>query len=321
MKINTSLQLAIAITILCSSVAFSQLPSYVPTTGLLAWYPMNGNGNDVSGTNNNATNNGATFINDRNGVANAAASFNGTTAYMSVATPTFTFTSTGSFSYSFWINKQTQPTAGIVLMTGSNVADNFITLFQGVTNQQFGTNKQQQPWIWATCAHNVNIWTHYVASYNNGAMNLYKNGVLQSSATFNYTGVTSANLPLYIGQGFSGGNFAGSIDDIGVWNRALTQSEVTILYNAITGISDPAVADNFSISPTTDAGIMSIQASNNVVGTAYTIYNALGKKVLNGRINSTSSQLNVSTLPNGIYFYSLLADGKKATTKKMIVAK
>lgn len=321
MKITKSLYLVIAITILCSSAAFSQVPSYVPTTGLLSWYPMNGNGNDVSGTGNNATNYGATFINDRNGVPNTAASFNGSTAYMTVAAPTFTFTSTGSFTYSVWINKQTQPAAGIVLMTGTSVANNFITIIQGASNEVFGTNKQQSAWVYINCPHTLNVWDHYVATYNAGTMNFYKNGVFQSTGTFSYTGVTSANLPFFIGKGFGGGNFLGSIDDVGVWNRALTQQEIIALYNAITGINDPIATDNFSISPTADAGIMNINASVNVVGTAYNIYNALGKQVFNGRINSTSSQLNVSTLPNGIYFYSLLADGKKAATKKMIIAK
>ena len=57
--------------------ANAQVPSYVPTTGLVAWYPFNSNGNDASNHNNTLGNYGATFVADRFGTAAAAASFNG----------------------------------------------------------------------------------------------------------------------------------------------------------------------------------------------------------------------------------------------------
>jgi len=38
----------------------AQVPSYVPTNGLVGWWPFNGNANDESGNGNNGTVNGAT---------------------------------------------------------------------------------------------------------------------------------------------------------------------------------------------------------------------------------------------------------------------
>ena len=43
------------------------LPSYVPTDGLVAYYPFNGNANDVSGNGNNGTVSGATLTADKDG--------------------------------------------------------------------------------------------------------------------------------------------------------------------------------------------------------------------------------------------------------------
>ena len=53
------------------------LPSYVPTEGLVAYYPFNGNANDQSGNGNNGTVTGATLTNDRFGNSNSAYQFDG----------------------------------------------------------------------------------------------------------------------------------------------------------------------------------------------------------------------------------------------------
>ena len=53
------------------------LPSYVPTNGLVAYYPFNGNANDASGNGNHGTVNGAILANDQNGNQNKAYEFTG----------------------------------------------------------------------------------------------------------------------------------------------------------------------------------------------------------------------------------------------------
>ena len=65
---------------LCCVMAFSahaQIPSYVPTNGLVGWWPFNGNANDESGNGNHGTVNGATLAADRFGNAGKAYSFDG----------------------------------------------------------------------------------------------------------------------------------------------------------------------------------------------------------------------------------------------------
>ena len=57
---------------------FSQLPSYVPTNGLVGWWPFNGNANDISGNGNNGTFNGTAGLwYDRFGSANSAIATDG----------------------------------------------------------------------------------------------------------------------------------------------------------------------------------------------------------------------------------------------------
>lgn len=301
MKIRKSIVLCFIAGLFVVTRSFSQIPSYVPLNGLLAWYPLDGNGNDLSINANNAANYGATFTANRFGAANSAASFNGSTSYLSVATPSFVFSPTGSFSYSFWINKQTQPAAGIVLMTGNNIAGNFITLIQGGTVEQFGTNMQQSAWIWIQCPHTLNVWDHYVATYYAGVMSFYKNAVLQGTTNFTYSGALTANLPLYIGRGFSGGNFLGSIDDIGIWNRAINQQEINALYNSTTGIADVTSSSLISVSPNPFTSTIQIQKTAFNTDAEVFVYNILGKLVFTSYISKNNREVNLSGLTKGVY--------------------
>jgi len=211
--------------------AQAQVPSYVPSNGLLAWYPFNGNTNDESNTGNSGTNYSAMLTSDRHGLANSAYYFNGVFTYIKVDAPSFAFGSGSTFTYSLWMNKTGG--TGVAMMLGSGVANNFVSLFGGgATDFRFGTNKQSFSWIWASCQHTLNVWDHYVGTYDAGTMNLYKNGVFESTALFTHTNVNSTNLPLYIGKDVTTEYFSGSLDDIGIWERVLSTDEIQTLFNS-----------------------------------------------------------------------------------------
>jgi hypothetical protein len=227
--------------VLFSVGIFAQVPSYVPQYGLLGYYPFTGNPNDVSANAANLTNNNAVLTTDRFGTANAAYSFNGINQNLINSTPNFTFNPASSFTISFWYNRNNTSTNGVLIMNATNAAGNFIWIFQaGATNSQFGTNKQQFAWIWAQTASTTSAWTHIVCVYNAGAMTLYKNNVQVATGTYTHTNVTSAVMPLYVGRGVGGDFYNGKMDDIGIWNRALTVCEINDLYNSsnsLTGVS------------------------------------------------------------------------------------
>ncbi len=66
---KNELSLFISIFILVGQLqAQTQIPSYVPTNGLVGWWPFNGNANDESGNGNNGTVNGASLTSDRFGI-------------------------------------------------------------------------------------------------------------------------------------------------------------------------------------------------------------------------------------------------------------
>ncbi len=215
--------------LLLSTSVWAQLPSNVPTQNLVAWYGFNGDFQDASGQNNHLSAvSTANRTTDRFGNQNSAFAANAV-GYLTNTAPSFTLSPTQSFSFSLWTNRSS---GTVALMIGTTAANNFITNFQmGSPNVQFGTNKQQSAWIWAQAAVSVaNTWEHYVCVYNAPNMILYRNGVQVATNTFNHTNTLSANLPLWIGRGVSGGNFVGSIDEVGIWTRALDSSEVALLF-------------------------------------------------------------------------------------------
>jgi hypothetical protein len=285
----------------------AQVPNYVPTNSLLAWYPFDNNSSDLSGNNNNAVNNNVSFIDDRNGIPNAAGSFNGINAWFELATPSFTFAHTDSFTYSVWVNKDVQPAAGVFLMVGSNAAGNFISILQGPNNTQFGTNKQQSAWIWATCAHTLNVWDHYVATYNAGIMRLYKNGAFEATSTFTHTNVSSANLPLYIGRGVGGAYFKGAIDDVGIWGRVLSDTEINDLFNSNVATQITENADKaYILTPNLASDFLQFNAKTVLKNTIpYTVSDTKGAVIMQGSINESSQSIDIKSLSKGVYFLLL----------------
>ncbi|MFK8038626.1 MAG: LamG-like jellyroll fold domain-containing protein [Crocinitomicaceae bacterium] len=210
----------------------AQIPAYVPVNGLKSYWPFSGNPNDISSNASHLTNSGAVLVNDRFGNPNSAYSFNGTNQYLTKTSPSFTFAATDDFTVSVWISKASNA-GGVAMMNGSSASGNFIWLLQGgSTNMTFGTNKQQSAWTFIPAAYTINTWDHYVGVYQSGSMTFYKNGVVQSTGTMNHPNITSANLPFFVGRGINGSYFNGSIDDLGVWDRALTACEISDLYNS-----------------------------------------------------------------------------------------
>ncbi|MFM8494307.1 MAG: LamG domain-containing protein [Bacteroidota bacterium] len=199
----------------------SGIPSFVPTNGLIAYYPFNGSPNDATTGNNHLTTyGGVSLTTDRSNTPNSAYGFDGVDDYL-VDTPSFTMSQTGSFTYSLWMRKDSL--VGLTMMHGNSTTGNFVTLIGGSSQVQFGTNQQGSSWIWANAPLTLGSWDHYVCTYNGvtKAMQIFRNGILAGTATYTYTAAVAAVQPLFVGRGIGGAGtfFKGKIDDIGIWNR------------------------------------------------------------------------------------------------------
>lgn len=80
--------------------------------------------------------------------------------------------------------------------------------------------------------------------HNASTSYIYVNGVLNSSGTKADYSNTATNLTILNGQALEGIGIIGSMDEVGIWNRSLTESEITQLYNNNGGLSYP-----FNVTP------------------------------------------------------------------------
>jgi len=96
----------------------------------------------------------------------------------------------------------------------------------------FGDGTSTQKYVNSTNPLSPNSWYYLTGTYDGSTFKIYINGVLNNSASFstypNYTFTT----PLYIGADNGGdGYFNGIIDDVRIWNGALTQDEIQTVMN------------------------------------------------------------------------------------------
>jgi hypothetical protein len=82
--------------------------------------------------------------------------------------------------------------------------------------------------LYGPSALTPNVWTHLAATYDGTTMKLYVNGILVASQPQSGPIVTSGN-PLQIGgDSFYGQYFIGAIDEVRIYDRALSASEVQV---------------------------------------------------------------------------------------------
>jgi hypothetical protein len=284
---------------------FAQPPAYVPTNGILAWWGM-ADATDASSNGNTLTPFNLTPTTDRFGNANSAYSFNGTSSYLTRTSFGHTFTQGGSFSVSIWV-KKANTSAGVAIMSGNTTSLNFIWLVQSdATKAIFGTNKQQSSWFWtnATTNYVLNEWEHYVGVYTANTMTFYRNGVLQGTTINTHTNVAQAVLPFWIGRGVSGNYFTGSLDDIGIWNRAITPNEVAILYQSTLGLNDFSTSKVY-VFPNPATNMLQLEVGAQDIGKTYQIIDELGRTVSTQIIAAATSEVSVTTLKTGMYFLKI----------------
>jgi hypothetical protein len=200
------------------------------TTGLVGYWPFCGNANDASGNGNNGTVNGATLTTDRFGSANSAYSFDGVSTYIDVVHSS-SMNLNSAYSVEFWINNLNNTGGWYSAVSKDNWFSN-----QGFINYIAATVFSS-----VNCAASnhastflpINSWIHIAVTFENNTLKVYKDGILV--ATENQT-FSNATTSLRFGARHQNDGtgitnfFTGKLDDIAIWNRALTASEIQALY-------------------------------------------------------------------------------------------
>jgi len=228
-----------------SASSNTQVPSYVPTNGLVGYWPFNGNANDESGNGNNLVNNNVTFNNDRfeNQLSSAYFSGNGSELFLENSIDQL-LTEDPNQTFSFWF-KSITPNNRYILEYGSQYSHRFKFVMLpddkiGVGGEYGGCQSSRTIYE-SPGLHNG--WHHFVVSINSSDYTVYYDGEVLFSKAHSGFNCVDSNNKLNIGNDINGGakEYTNMImDDIGIWNRALTEEEIANLYasNAKTPITD-----------------------------------------------------------------------------------
>jgi hypothetical protein len=217
-------------------------------TGVIAFYPFTtGSLADASGNSYNLTNTTSAAPGaDRSG--NPTCAFNFVKAngeFLKFTNPTFVDNfQTSPFSISIWYKPLGTRGAGdYELLIGRDVSprcpDNYGQWAVGLYDCRRAVFAINQYSIWdnyfnpAGCSQTIsslsNVWSHLVVTCTGTSLKIYRNGVLTTALP--NTGCTT-NLPtLNIGDLFFGKDYTGMLDDVIIYNRVLSQAEITQLYS------------------------------------------------------------------------------------------
>ncbi len=284
--------------------AFAQVPSYVSTNGLVGWWPFNGNTNDESGNGNNLINNSCLFNIDRFGISNHAVDLVGPNRYLGATSESIqpAISNGLNSSVSLWIKIINNSFGEIYHEGGSGNPRGFGMYIQdgsGSTGSgtklyvlDNGFNGNVTNILNGGYDLGINVWHNLILVKNSNMLSLYIDGQIHSQGSLGFNQLIGGWLNFGISD-IGNLSFESFIDDIGIWNRALTQSEITNLFLSC--------SNNLTLSPNNNiqntGGNTSFTATTSDLNPTFTWQsNPSNFGWQNIPVNSTYSGINTNTL-------------------------
>lgn len=282
----------------CTSFVFAQSPLL---DGLVVYYKMD----ETSGTNaqdyfnlrNGTANTADVFTSERAGIINTGADFTGGENYISFGT----YTSTTDITISAWVNATNFAQTNVIF---SNDETNTVPRgFQFRTDQVFTGN------IGVTinqAGFTNNQWAHIVmVKTGNNNLKVYVNGVERATSTNAQFNTTSKDALIGARSLFSlAENMNGIIDELGIWNRSLSEQEVIDLYDLqkegfISGQPPFQEDGNFTITATNFITSANIDEFNATINS--TLYTTTNGSIVTPFMTNESILSNIDVIASGFY--------------------
>ncbi len=310
------------ITLFTYSISFAQ----IPLDGLVGYYKLN-EGSYVDETESNldleSANIGGVLlpVEDRFGEENGALLF--ANEYLNLASNpnAFNFDDDSTFSICGWFK------------LGTSVPD-WTGLFNNwagfdIGGYYLGINPAGQLLRW-----NVNLggtpidsdpipigsWTHVVVLYDGVDAKMYINGVLAGTETYG-VGILPSNLPFSVGAqaDLPTLQFAGELDDILVYDRALTESEVTDIFVVLSIEDVEKFSAEIQLAPNPTVNTFSINY-NRTLGTitSYSVVDVLGKTIIAGKLKPLTNEIDLTPYNTGTYFVNFTTIDGLTVTKRIV---
>jgi hypothetical protein len=218
---------------------------YVPPAGLVGWWPGDGNGNDIIGTNNGVLQGGATAT--ITGEVGQAFNFDGTNSFVQV--PDVAVLRPTNLTIETWVRFSSLDSSGTA---GSPPGDQYIVFKQNARSGDFegfdlsktrvaggdvfrflvSSVSAQLAEIHSSTLLTTGTWYHVACVRGSNFTQIYVNGQLERQTNVSFAQNYGAH-PLYFGssgQSYWDHKLKGSLDEVSIYNRALSAGEISSIY-------------------------------------------------------------------------------------------
>jgi hypothetical protein len=199
--------------------------------GLVGWWPFSGDSLDKSGYENDGIVTGATLTTGITGEANTAYSFDGVNDYIEAINTEIVLGQT--YSLAWWqapifvaVERHPMGLSSSNNQIYHSAADNKLNWYNSGASCNSPINDTD------------NVWVHYVLVSNSTTGRIiYRNGVSVATSVTPSESLSSATITIGRRYGYTSTYYwAGKIQDVRIYNKALTQDEITLLYNLGLGL-------------------------------------------------------------------------------------
>jgi hypothetical protein len=196
------------------------------SNGLLSWWRCDGNAFDSKGSNNGTLQGGMAFVEGRQG---QACQFNGTDTQVTVNSSS-TLAIDRGFTLSLWIRIHSLPPAGLFVLRKvvAGYEDKSVSLMPDGKFGFYLFDVMNRTALSSTTALDLDTWHHIAAVYDGTKAKLYFDGVLDASMPASGA-INAGTGALLFGHTPDVPYFAGALDEIRWYSRALTDAEIAML--------------------------------------------------------------------------------------------
>ena len=306
-----------------TTASMAQLPNYLPTNGLVGWWPFNGNANDEGGSGDNGYTYNTALIEDRFGNCNSAYYFNGIDSYISLNNSHI-----NSYSYSAWVKFYDIQDTSMIFCKGfyCNYPDESYATYKAAGYFWIRRSNPQSTYeINTAVTFTDSAWHHIVVTYDQTITNFYLDGILMVSGIPQGTLRTSSVNKMIGNSPCFSDAFWGVIDDVGLWNRALNQNEISQLFLANSTYNYVTIQPTSQIVNISNGTLFIVGSSypnatyqwQTDLGFGFQNLNSVGQ--YSGTTNDTLTVSNVTLSNNNQPFRCIVSSGSCTDTSNVAV--
>ena len=228
------------ITVTFSGPGLAAPPCATPPSGVVSWWPAEGDANDIQGSNDGTPVGTVTFA---PGEVGQAFNFDGASGFENMGTPA-SLDLTNTLTLDAWINPSDSNKNGVYFGKASSSQNDYALFLLGDLTGCIKTSDGAEHFLHTGFVPPAGQWTHIALVYDGSNEIVYANGIEVGRLAVSGN-IASEGIPFFIG-GRNGDSPYNSlyinarIDEVEVFDRALSQAEILSIHNsACTGKCRP----------------------------------------------------------------------------------